>query len=78
MAGTWSPFRCGEEPFQRTFFPHPELGAGRLGPTEGKGMLVETNQAQVSSHMATALHWAEDRGDERTHGVEQRRETWAR
>lgn len=41
-------------------------------------MLVGTNQAQVSSHMATALHWAEDRGDEGTHGVEQRRETWAR
>lgn len=59
-------------------FPHQKLEAGRLGPPEGKGMLVEINQAKVSSHMATALHWAEDGGDEgRNPRVEQRRKTWA-
>lgn len=26
-------------------------------------MLVETNEAEVSSHMVTALHWAEDEGE---------------
>lgn len=27
-------------------------------------MLVETNQAEVSPHLVTAVHWAEDGTDE--------------
>lgn len=64
VAGTLSPFKCGGEPFQRTVFPAQKLEAGRLGLMEGQGMLVETNQAKVSSHMVTTLHWAEDKEDE--------------
>lgn len=41
-------------------FAHPELKAVVLGPTEGKGTLVKTNQAKVASHGMTVLHWAED------------------
>lgn len=76
MAGTLSLFQCREEPFQETFFdPKPE--AGELVPPEGKGMLVETNQAKAASHMVTALHWAEgEKMKAGTHGVEQRRKIW--
>lgn len=54
VAGTLSLFQCREEPFQGAFF-HPKPEAGELVPTEGKGMLVETNQAKAAFHVVTAL-----------------------
>ena len=41
-------------------FGHRKLEAVALGPTEAKGMLVETNSGKVASHVMTVLHWAED------------------
>lgn len=45
VAGTLSPFKCREEPLQRTFSPI-KAGGWRLGATAGKGVLVEMNQAK--------------------------------
>lgn len=55
-------------------FFHPKPEAGELVPTEGKGMLEETNQAKAASHMVTALHLAEgEKMRAGTHEVEQRK-----
>lgn len=43
--------------YQNDLFPHPKLEARPLGPEEGEGVL-----AGEDYHMATALHWAEDKG----------------
>ena len=63
VAGTLNPFKCGGRTISEDLSSHQKLEVVGLGPTEEKGMLVETNQAKVASHMMTALPWAED-GDE--------------
>lgn len=62
----------GAGSFQKDLFPHPQLEARPLGPGEGEG----DAGGRGKSHMATALHWAEDKGA-RT-GVEHMTNTWAR
>lgn len=63
VAGTLRPFKCREEPFQRTSSPAESWRLAGSGPLMER-TLVETNQAKVSSDTVTALHWAEDEEDE--------------
>lgn len=48
-------------PVQRTSLPTESWGLVGWGPTKGAGMLVDMNQAVMSSHKVTASHWAEDK-----------------